>query len=53
MDITGKVVYTQNESNKAAGEHTIDINAASFRSGVYYVTISTDEAQVTKKLIRK
>lgn len=53
MDITGKVVYTEKESNKTEGKHTLNINAAAFNSGVYYVTIATDEAQVTKKLIRK
>jgi hypothetical protein len=53
MDITGKVVYSENQSNKTSGEHTLNINAGAFNSGVYYVTISTDEAQVTKKLIRK
>jgi hypothetical protein len=53
MDITGKVIYTEKESNQTEGKHTLNINAAAFNSGVYYVTISTDEAQVTKKLIRK
>lgn len=53
MDITGKVVYSENESNKSEGKHTLNINATAFNSGVYYVTIATDEAQVTKKLIKK
>ena len=53
VDITGKVVYTAPAENKAAGKHNVNINAASFNSGVYYVTIATEESQVTKKLIRK
>lgn len=53
VDITGKVVYTVPAENKAAGKHNLNINAASFKSGVYYVTIVTEESQVTKKLIRK
>jgi len=53
MDITGKIVYSENESNKSEGKHTLNINATAFNSGVYYVTIATDEAQVTKKLIKK
>ncbi len=53
VDITGKVVYTVANENKAAGKHTLNIDATSFNSGVYYVTISTNESQVTKKLIRK
>ena len=53
MDITGKVIYSENESNKSEGKHTLNINATAFNSGVYYVTIATDEAQVTKKLIKK
>ena len=53
MDITGKIIYTENEANKSEGKHTLNINASEFNSGVYYVTIITDEAQVTKKLIKK
>ena len=53
MDITGKIVYSEKEANKAEGKHTLNINASAFNSGVYYVTIVTDEAQVTKKLIKK
>jgi hypothetical protein len=53
VDITGKVVYTLNNGTEAAGGHNLSFNAASFSNGVYYVTISTDEATVTKKFIKK
>jgi hypothetical protein len=53
VDVTGKVMFSSNEGVKTAGAHTISLNAAAFANGMYYVTISTDEAQVTQKLIKK
>lgn len=53
VDITGKTVYSVNNGTMAAGAHEATFNAASFSNGVYYVTISTDEAIVTKKFIKK
>lgn len=53
VDITGKIVYTLNNGTEVAGAHNLSFNAASFSNGVYYVTISTDEATVTKKFIKK
>ncbi|MDB0011387.1 T9SS type A sorting domain-containing protein [Crocinitomicaceae bacterium] len=53
VDITGKKVYDSKEGQKVSGKHTLDIDATEFNNGVYYVTISTDEEIVTKKLIKK
>lgn len=53
VDITGKKVYASKEGQKVSGKHTLDIDATEFNNGVYYVTISTDEEIVTKKLIKK
>ncbi len=53
VDITGKAVYTSNEGAKNAGSHNLTFDASTFTSGVYYVTITTDNTQVTKKLIKK
>jgi hypothetical protein len=53
VDITGKIVYSMNNGTELEGSHKVSFNAASFSNGVYYVTISTDEATVTKKFIKK
>jgi hypothetical protein len=53
VDIAGKVVYSLDNGTEVAGAHNVAFNAASFSNGVYYVTISTDEATVTKKFIKK
>ena len=53
VDITGKVVYSLDNGTEVAGAHNVAFNATSFSNGVYYVTISTDEATVTKKFIKK
>ncbi len=53
VDVTGKVVYSSTEGTQVAGKHTSTIDASSFNTGVYYVTITTNDSQVTKKLIKK
>lgn len=53
VDVTGKVVYTSTEESKEAGNHTSTIDASAFNTGVYYVTVSTNDTQLTQKLIKK
>ena len=53
VDVAGKVVYSTTEGTQIAGKHTSTIDASSFNTGVYYVTIITNDSQVTKKLIKK
>ena len=53
VDVAGKVVYSSTEGTQVAGKHTSTIDASSFNTGVYYVTVSTNDSQVTKKLIKK
>ena len=53
IDVTGKVVYTSTEESKEAGNHTSTIDATAFNTGVYYVTVSTNDSQLTQKLIKK
>lgn len=53
VDVTGKIVYTSNEGQQNSGSHNVNLDATEFNNGVYYVTISTDEEIVTKKLIKK
>ena len=53
VDVAGKLVYSSTEGTQVAGKHTSTIDASSFNTGVYYVTILTNDSQVTKKLIKK
>ena len=53
VDVAGKLVYSSTEGTQVAGKHTSTIDASSFNTGVYYVTITTNDSQVTKKLIKK
>ena len=53
LDITGKLVYSASEGTKSEGSHKLSIDASSFNSGVYYVTLTTEEGQLTQKLIKK
>jgi hypothetical protein len=52
VDITGKVVYSSNEGTKTGGSHKVNVDASAFTNGVYYVTVSTNDSQVTKKMIK-
>jgi len=51
VDITGKLVYSSNEGEKAAGIHKIQMNAEGFAAGVYYYTITVNGAKMTKKMV--
>lgn len=52
-DLAGKVVYSNNLGNTAAGKHTIDMNTAAFAGGIYTVNFSADNTVVTQKLVVK
>lgn len=53
MDITGKIVSVSNEGIQTSGSHNLSLDASSFTNGIYYITITTNDSQVTKKLIKK
>lgn len=53
LDITGKIVYTSNEGTQTSGSHTVSLDASSYTTGLYYVTVTTENGAVTKKLIKK
>ena len=53
LDITGKVIYTSNEGTQNSGSHSVSLDASNFTTGVYYVTVSTENGAVTQKLIKK
>lgn len=52
-DLAGNTISTQEHGTQAAGEHTTTFNTNAIASGVYYVTVSTNEGAVTKKFIKK
>jgi len=50
-NLTGKKVYEKDMGFVNAGTHKIIINATSFKSGMFFYTIKTDENSVTRKMI--
>lgn len=52
LDVTGKVVYSVAKDTKVAGQHSVNIDATAFKTGIYYVTLSSNEGKVTQKLIK-
>lgn len=50
-DLAGKVVFTENTSNAAAGQHEVSINTANLAAGVYTVNFAANNTIVTKKLV--
>jgi hypothetical protein len=53
VDLTGKAIASYNEGSKAEGMHTFSMNTAAYAEGVYYVTITTGESVITKKIVKK
>ena len=49
--ITGQIVQATDYGYKAAGTHTLTINAARLIPGVYFYTVSTGTNKVTRKMI--
>jgi hypothetical protein len=52
-DLSGKVVAEYYEGSKNRGNHKLDIDTGSFSSGVFFVTVSTNDVSITKTLIKK
>jgi hypothetical protein len=53
IDITGKVVHTNNAGVLANGSNSLSIDANSFQAGIYYVNFLTNGKKVTRKLIKE
>lgn len=53
IDVTGKVIYTNNAGVLANGSNSLSIDVNSFQSGVYYVNVLTNGTKVTRKLIKE
>lgn len=52
-DMTGKTIQTVTKLNQASGMNELTFDTTDFASGVYYVTINTDNGSTTKKFIKK
>ena len=51
VDITGKVIYTENMGNKGAGLYSINLNTADYAAGVYYYTMTAGADKLTCKMM--
>ena len=52
-DLSGKTVSSLELTNVLTGSNSAKIDCASLNSGVYYVTINTNNSSVTKKFVKK
>lgn len=52
-DLSGKKVSSMELTNVLTGANSVKIDCASLNSGVYYVTINTNNSSVTKKFVKK
>lgn len=52
-DVTGKVVYTLNETGVKQGNHIVEVDASSFNSGVYFAVVKSDKNVAQRKFIVK
>ena len=53
VDLTGKVISTQKLTSQSIGGHTLNINTASFASGLYTLSIESSDAIVSRKFVKK
>lgn len=51
MDITGSKVLDKSLGIKAAGKHSLTLDASNYRAGVYFYSISTDSGRQQKKMV--
>jgi len=52
-DLSGKTVSSTELTNVLTGANSAKIDCASLNSGIYYVTINTNNSSVTKKFVKK
>jgi hypothetical protein len=51
VDITGKVIYSENMGNKGAGSYSVNVNTADYAAGIYYYTMTAGADKITKKMM--
>lgn len=49
-DITGKQVMVINNGKQAAGKYSVDMDLNKLDAGIYFYSLITDNAQITKKM---
>ncbi len=47
----GQLVYSNETANQLAALYTVNLNAASFSRGIYFISLKTNHQQITQKLI--
>ena len=50
FDITGKKIHSLLNEFQTSGYHTIEWNASSNSSGIYFITLQSDHLKETKKI---
>ena len=53
VDVTGKVMETQELGNVKIGSHSVSINSEKFNAGVYFINVVSNDGVATNKLIKK
>jgi hypothetical protein len=51
IDITGKVIFSENMGNKGAGSYSVNVNTADYAAGIYYYTMTAGADKITKKMM--
>jgi len=51
VDVTGKLVYSNNLGKVNAGQHKLELNSSDFAAGVYYYTMVAGNEKVTLKMV--
>lgn len=52
-DLLGKIIDRKENILIGTGENQIDINTSSFSNGLYFVTLTSNQSQITQKLIKE
>jgi hypothetical protein len=51
VDLTGKVVYSEEMGNKGAGVYSVTLNTADYADGIYFYTMTAGADKMTKKMV--
>nr|MDQ3101874.1 T9SS type A sorting domain-containing protein [Bacteroidota bacterium] len=51
FDVSGKVVMSFNEGNKAPGQHQLNFNVTGLEAGVYFHVLRAGDSEVTGRMV--
>jgi len=51
VDITGKVIFSENQGTRAAGAHQVQIDASAYADGVYFYSLISGDQRMTRKMV--